>query len=229
MGQSRIGSAAGLIVLARERAGKTELLPSRQTTLGGGDKLLVQGRLDRFREFQRWSELVIEREAPVLQGLMAGQVELLEVTVTEDSALVSELLHHADFRRGYNANILAIRRGDLVRRVNLAYVPIRAGDVLLLQARVETATEIRRSPDFTDIRTVSEEDLSEKYRLQERVFVVRIPKESQLAGDTLVRSRLADGVRLQATRAFSGGRTSNHAGPGPVPKARRHPAYPRSA
>ena len=59
----------GLIVIALERHGRNELMPSRQTILQGGDKLLVQGRLDRFREFQRWSDLVIEREAPVLQGL----------------------------------------------------------------------------------------------------------------------------------------------------------------
>ena len=85
LAQSRIGVAAGLIVIALQRHGRHEPMPSRQTVLQGGDKLLVQGRLDRFREFQRWSDLVIEREAPVLQALMAEQVKLVEVEVAENS------------------------------------------------------------------------------------------------------------------------------------------------
>ena len=203
--QSRIGAAAGLIVIARERGNETELMPSRQTVLQGGDRLVVQGRLDRFHEFQRWSELVIEREAPVLQGLMAGQVKFVEVIVEESSPLVAELLHHSEFRKTYGANVLAIRRDKLVRRVNLAHVPLRPGDTLLLQASPDTVEEIERSHEFSGCREVGEDELSETYRLQERIFVVRVPRESQLAGDTLIRSRLADAFDFRLLALFRGG------------------------
>lgn len=205
LAQSRIGGAAGVIIIALERGGRTELLPSRQTVLEGGDKLLVQGRLERFHEFQRWSELVIEREAPVLQGLMAGHVKLIEVMVQEDSPLVASLLHHSEFRQRYNANVLAIRRGELVRRVNLAYVPLRAGDVLLLQANPETVEDLQHASEFSECREVTEEELSEVYRLQERIFVVRVPRESQLAGDTLMRSRLGDAFDFRLLALFREG------------------------
>jgi di/tricarboxylate transporter len=205
LAESRIGSAAGLIVLALERRGRTELMPSRQTVLQGGDKLFVQGRLDRFREFQRWSELVIEREAPVLQGLMAGQVGFVEVTINDGAALEGSLLHHSDFRTRYGANVLAIRRGDLVRRVNLTQVPLRAGDVLLLQASTDNAPELERSADFSNLRKVGERELSETYRLQERIFVVRVPRESSLAGDTLSRSRFADAFDFRLLAVFREG------------------------
>jgi len=205
LGQSRIGVATGLIVLALDRSGKTELMPSRQTVLQGDDKLLIQGRLDRFREFQRWSELVIEREAPVLQGLMAGQIKLIEVTVEETSPLVAELLHFSEFRERYGANVLAIRRDKLVRRVNLANVPLRAGDVLLLQASPGTVEELERSPEFLNCREVEEEELSDTYRLQERIFVVRVPRESQLAGDTLMRNRLGDAFDFRLLALFREG------------------------
>ncbi|MCC5868621.1 MAG: SLC13 family permease [Gammaproteobacteria bacterium] len=205
LGQSRIGSATGLIVLALVRGGRTETLPSRQTVLRAGDRLLVQGRLDRFNDFRRWSELVIEREAPVLQALMSEQVELLEVTVAEGSSLASELLHHYEFRRRYNANVLAIRRRDLVRRVNLSYVPLRAGDVLLIQCATETVQSLRNSPDFAEPREVSEDELREVYRLQERVFVARVPQDSQLAGDTLSRSRLGDAFDFRMLALFREG------------------------
>jgi di/tricarboxylate transporter len=205
LAQSRIGSAAGLIVLALERRGRSELMPSRQTVLEGGDELLVQGRLDRFHEFQRWSELVIEREAPVLQGLMAGRVRLLEATVADSSSLVSDLLHHSDFRKRYNANVLAIRRDKLVRRANLAHVPLKAGDVLLLQTTPETAEELTTSSDFTACREVTETDLAEVYRMQERIFVVRVPRDSVLAGDTLARSRLGDAFDFRLLALFREG------------------------
>lgn len=205
LGQSRIGSAAGLIVLALVRGGRTETLPSRQTVLRAGDRLLVQGRLDRFNDFRRWSELVIEREAPVLQALMSEQVELVEVTVAEGSALAEELLHHSEFRRRYNANVLAIRRRDLVRRVNLSYVPLRPGDVLLIQCATETLQQLRGSPDFSDTREVSEEELRDVYRLQERVFVARVPQDSELAGDTLARSRLGDAFDFRMLALFREG------------------------
>ena len=205
LGQSRIGSATGLIVLALVRGGRTETLPSRQTVLRAGDRLLVQGRLDRFNDFRRWSELVIEREAPVLQALMSEQMELLEVTVAEGSSLASELLHHYEFRRRYNANVLAIRRRDLVRRVNLSYVPLRAGDVLLIQCATETLQALRNSPDFAEPHEVSEAELRDVYRLQERVFVARIPQDSQLAGDTLSRSRLGDAFDFRMLALFREG------------------------
>ncbi|MDH3417885.1 MAG: SLC13 family permease [Gammaproteobacteria bacterium] len=205
LGQSRIGVAAGLIVIALERYGRNELMPSRQTVLQGGDKLLVQGRLDRFSEFQRWSDLVIEREAPVLQALMAEQVKLVEATVAEDSNLVAELLHHSEFRDRHSANVLAIKRGDLVRRVNLANVPLRTNDVLLLQATPDTIEELERSAEFSSCREVDEQEVSETYRLQERIFVVRVPHESQLAGDTLVRSRLGDAFDFRLLALFRDG------------------------
>ncbi len=205
LAQSRIGVAAGLIVIAREQDGRIELMPSRQTVLKGGDKLVVQGRLDRFREFQRWSEVIIEREAPVLEGLMEGQVRLMEVVVEEGSPLAGSLLRHSEFRKAYGANVLAIRRGRLVRRSNLGNVPLRPADTLLLQARPESALELGHSPDFAHSREVDKEKLRDTYRLQDYIFVVRIPLESQLSGDTLERSRLGDAFDFRLLALFRDG------------------------
>ncbi len=205
LAQSRIGVAAGLIVIAREQDSKIELMPSRQTVLEGGDKLVVQGRLDRFREFQRWSEVIIEREAPVLEGLMEGQVKLMEVVIEEGSPLAGSLLRHSEFRKAYGANVLAIRRGRLVRRSNLGNVPLRPADTLLLQARPESALELEHSPDFAHCREVGEEKLRDTYQLQDYIFVVRIPLESQLSGDTLERSRLGDAFDFRLLALFRDG------------------------
>jgi Trk K+ transport system NAD-binding subunit len=130
---------------------------------------------------------------------------VLEVIVAEGSSLVSEPLHHSEFRKRFGANVLAIRRGDLVRRVNLAFVPIKAGDALLVQASPETTESLERSSEFNGCRPVSEKELAETYRLQERIFVVRVPRESELAGDTLSRSRFGEAFDFRLLGLFREG------------------------
>jgi di/tricarboxylate transporter len=205
LAESRIGSAAGLLVMARERAGKVETLPSRTTDLHAGDTLLVQGRLGRFEEIRSWSDLVIEREAPLMDELMSGRIQLVEATVAEDSNLVKELLHHSDFRRRFDASVVAIRRNDLVRRVNLAFVPLRAGDQLLLQGGDDIVASLKKSGEFAEIRVTTEADLKDTYRLQERIFVVRIPKDSALGGSTLAKSRIGDAFDFRLLALFREG------------------------
>ena len=98
LAESRIGSSTGLIILSMLRDGRSETLPPRQTIIRGGDGLLVQGRIDQFRELGRWSDLVIEREAPVLKSMVASKVAYASVTIAEGSPVVSELVRHAGFR-----------------------------------------------------------------------------------------------------------------------------------
>ncbi len=206
LAETRIGSAAGLIVMALERNGQVETLPSRKTKLRGGDRLLVQGRVDRFEELRRWSDLVIEREAPVMETLMGAQIQLVEATVAEDSILVKDLIAHADFRRRFGASVVALRRNRSVRRANLGRVPLRAGDILLLQGGEEILPALEKSREFSEVRKVTEEDLVRTYHLQERIFVVRVPRESRLSGATLAKSRLGDAFDFRLLAIFREGK-----------------------
>jgi len=205
LAESRISSAAGLIVMVLERRNQVMTLPSRKTILESGDKLLIQGRLDRFDEMRQWSDLIIEREAPLLQTLLSGQVELVEVTIAEDSALVKDLLHHTEFRRRFGANVLAIKRDELIRRDNLAYVPIRSGDKLLLQGGEDIIDTLEGNQEFSEVRIATEEDLTDDYRLQERIFVVRVPRDSRLGGSTLAQSRIGDAFDFRLLGTFREG------------------------
>jgi di/tricarboxylate transporter len=205
LAESRIGSAAGLIVMMIERRSQVMALPSRKTILESGDRLMIQGRLDRFDEMRQWSDLIIEREAPLLQTLLSGQVQLVEVTIAKDSALVKDLLHHMEFRRRFGVNVLAIKRDDLIRRDNLAYVPIRGGDKLLLQGGENILDELEGNQEFSEIRIATEEDLTGNYRLQERIFVVRVPRDSRLGGSTLAKSRIGDAFDFRLLGTFREG------------------------
>ena len=159
--ESRIGRSTGLSILSLIRAGRSETLPGRQTVLRAGDGLLVQGRVDQFRELRRWSDLVIEREAPVLKSMVASKVVYAQVTITEGSPLVAELVRHAAFRSRYDVAVVGILRRRGYRLTNLAYVPLKAGDRLLVQGEAEAVQQLERHSDFSDVEILSGDRLAE--------------------------------------------------------------------
>ncbi|MFT5501419.1 MAG: di/tricarboxylate transporter [Woeseiaceae bacterium] len=206
LGESRIGASTGLIILALVRFGRSETLPSRQTTLRSGDGILVQGRPDQFRELQHWSDLVIEREAPVLKSMVAAKVAYAEVELDEGSPLVSELIRHAAFRTRFNVSVAGIRRGNTYRLTSLAYIPLRAGDRILVQGESEDIAELADFADFSNVLPLTNDELSEQYSTEERMFVVRLPKYSELADATLAKSRLADVFDFRVVAIFRDGK-----------------------
>jgi di/tricarboxylate transporter len=206
LGDSRIGASTGLIILSLIRDGRSDTLPSRQAVLRGGDGILVQGRVDQFRELRRWSDLVIEREAPVLKSMVAAKVAYAEVTITDGSPLVGELVRHAGFRSRFDVAVVGLLRKSGYRLTRLAYVPLRAGDRVLVQGERDAVGNLDRFSEFTDVEMLSYERLSEQYHADERMFVVRVPKSSDLAGTTFRKSRLADVFDFRVLAMFRDGK-----------------------
>jgi len=205
LAESHIGRSTGLIILALIRDNRSETLPSRQTIIRGGDGILVQGRIDQFRELRRWSDLVIEREAPVLKSMVAAKVAYAEVTIADGSPLVSELIRHAAFRTRFDVAVVGVLRKDGYRLTNLAYMPLKKGERVLVQGEREALESLDRFSDFTDVEVLTPERLIEKYHADERMFVVRVPKDSELAGATLSKSRLADVFDFRVLAVFREG------------------------
>jgi di/tricarboxylate transporter len=205
LAESRIGSSTDLIILSLTRDGHSDTLPGRQTVLRGGDGILVQGRVDQFRELRRWSDLVIEREAPVLKSMVASKVVYASVSIAEGSPVVSELVRHAAFRTRFNVAVVGLRRKSGYRLTSLAYVPLKAGDQVLVQGEVEAIEQLDKFSDFTDVEVFTTEQLADQYHADERMFVVRLPKESDLSGATLRKSRLADVFDFRVLAIFRDG------------------------
>jgi di/tricarboxylate transporter len=205
LAESRIGSATGLIILALHRGGRIESLPGRQTVLRGGDGILVQGRIDQFRELRRWSDLVIEREAPVLKSMVAAKTGYAEVTIADTSPLVSELVRHAQFRSRFDVSVVGLRRGNRYRLTNLAYVPLRKGERVLVVGETEAIEQLEKFADFAAVNILSPEQLDKEYQADERMFVVRLPKDSDLAGSSLNKSRLSEVFDFRVTAMFREG------------------------
>ena len=206
LAESRLGVSTGLVILSLVRFGRSETLPGRQTVLRAGDGILVQGREDQFRELQRWSDLVIEREAPVLKSMVESKTGFAEVELDEGSPLVGELVRLAGFRARFNVLVVGIRRGDKYRLTNLAYVPLRAGDRILVQGVTEALGELQKFDDFSSVELLDRDKLDDVYDADERMFVVRLPKDSGLDDATLGKSRLADVFDFRVLAIFREGK-----------------------
>lgn len=205
LAESRIGASTGLIILSIFRGGRSESLPGRQTVIQAGDGLLVQGKIDQFRELRRWSDLVIEREAPVLKSMVASKVVYAAVTINEGSPVVSELIRHSAFRTRFDVAVVGIMRRHGYRLTNLAYVPIKAGDQILVQGEIDAIEQLDKHPDFSNVEVYTPEQLAERYQTDERMFVVRVPKDSDLVSETLQKSRLADVFDFRVLAVFRDG------------------------
>lgn len=205
LAESRIGSSTGLIILSLMRAGRSEPLPGRQTVLRSGDGLLVQGRIDQFRELRRWSDLVIEREAPVLKSMVASKVRYASVVINDGSPIVGELVRHAGFRSRFNVAVVGVMRKGGYRLTNLAYVPLRSGDQVLVQGAADAIDQLEKFSDFDAVEISSPEQLAEDYQTDERLFVVRVPKDSDLVDETLAKSRLASVFDFRVVAVFRDG------------------------
>lgn len=205
LAESALASAARLMVIALTRAGHTVALPSGRTVLRGGDVLLAQGRLDRFELLRRWSSLSIEREAPLLHERLWSQAVLAELVLTEESPLVGQPLRHLEFREQHAANVLALRRGDSVHRTRLAEQRLAGGDRLLVQCSDEALEALRKVPGFELEAPVSEEERRKAWRLDERLFVLRVPRDSAFAGSTLGENHIGDAFDFRLLALFRGG------------------------
>lgn len=205
LADSALASAAGLMVIALTRDNRTEALPSGKTMLRGGDVLLAQGRLDHFELLRRWSSLSIEREAPMLHERLWAQTALAELVLAEDSPLVGQPLRHLEFREQHAANVLALRHSGSVHRTHLAEQRLAAGDRLLVQCSNEALAALHKVPGFDVMAPVSEDERRKVWRLDERLFVLRVPQDSTMAGSTLGENRIGDAFDFRLLGVFRGG------------------------
>ena len=74
-----------------------------------------------------------------------------------------------------------------------------------MQGEIEAVAELENFADFSNVNPVTDEELSERYSTEERMFVVRLPKYSGLADATLEKSRLADVFDFRVVAIFREG------------------------
>jgi di/tricarboxylate transporter len=202
--QSRLGSVLGFHVLAITRNRRTYLSPAPSETLEADDRLLVGGRLEHLNELSGWSELKVESGSPAIEQLVTDQIVVGEARLAPDWNRADQTLGEIDFRARYGLNILALRRGDTIRRANLQDELLAAGDILLLQGTRERMEAFCTSDPCEDFNPVTVSRLREVYRLDKRLLFLGVPEGCVLAGRTLKESRLGSALGLSVLSVIRG-------------------------
>jgi len=207
LAESRLGSAVGLNVLALIRGDRRHLAPSPDERLQGGDRLVVEGQVQRLELLRGLRPLRLERARLGPERLAEAGLELVEAEVAPRSRLEGRTLKEAGVRERLHAVVLAVRRAGRVLEDDLAEVVLAAGDVLLLAVRSQSAARVDAGEDLAWVRRTPSDELSARYGLAERLLLLRVPSGSALAGRSLQDSRLGDAFGVAVLAVVRRGET----------------------
>jgi di/tricarboxylate transporter len=195
--ESRLGSVLGLHVLGIIRDDRTELAPDPSAVIQAGDRLLVEGKVERMREVDSWRQLHVEGDSVDIEALMSSGIHMGEIALQANSSFLGKTLNEIGFRNRFGLNVLTILREGKPRRTNLQDIVLQTGDKLLVQGPAEKLDALKKISDFQDMESVSISQLVHVYRLQERLLFMRVPKSSTLTDKTLKESRLGDALGMR--------------------------------
>ena len=143
LAEARIGEVHGLAVLAVHRD-KKKLTPHHSRKLQEGDLLLVEGSQEDLVKIKDTKGLEIKADAHLSdRNLTLGKAGLAEAIILPGSVLIGRTLEQSRFLQRYGLLVLGLNhRGvNIVRKIS--QVPLRMGDVLLLQGRKEVIADLR--------------------------------------------------------------------------------------
>ncbi|MGQ4646887.1 SLC13 family permease [Lyngbya aestuarii] len=135
--------------------------PLADKVLLAGDILIVRSRQECLLKIkdERGIEILPDvqfGQKSLEEDLSSGEESIAEVLILASSNLIGSTLRDMRFRQRYNATVLAIRRGEEMVRERLGGVPLRLGDVLLLQGPNQSFVGLQTSR--RDLLLIGERD-----------------------------------------------------------------------
>lgn len=124
--------------------GTEQLVPDSRVVLEQGDVLLVEGKVENLLKVKRIEGIEIKAEAQLGDLALTGaKFRIAEMLVTMQSEVAGRTLREADFRSKYGITVLAIYRHGTSLVESIGEVPLRTGDVLLVQGPDESIANAR--------------------------------------------------------------------------------------
>lgn len=128
--------------------------PIADKVLAAGDILLVRGsRADLLKiRDERGIDILPDMQfGPKALGeaeLSSEEEGVAEVLILSNSKLIGSSLKDLRFRQRYNATVLAIRRGEELLRERMGKIPLRFGDLLLVQGPKQSFLGLQTTSDL---------------------------------------------------------------------------------
>ncbi|WP_025781475.1 SLC13 family permease [Candidatus Synechococcus spongiarum] len=156
---SRLQRRFDVDVLELQRGGERFSPPFADRVLSGGDRLLLRcSRADLLRLQQEHTVSLAAPAASGGQGVEGTATQrMVEALLPAGSFLAGASLQELRFRQRFNATVIALRRGQELVRERLGQVVLRAGDVLLLQAPLDSLRGLQASSDLVVMDKIEHE------------------------------------------------------------------------
>ncbi|MDC3232064.1 SLC13 family permease [Prochlorococcus sp. AH-716-A09] len=149
---SRLQRRFDVDVLELQRNGKVILPPLADRKFEPEDRLIVRvTRADLLRLQQEHTILLAENKRSIIGTNLLSTEEgtkTFEALLPSGSTLAGASLRELRFRQRHNATVLALRRGQQTVQERLGQAVLRAGDVLLLQAPLDSIRGLQASNDL---------------------------------------------------------------------------------
>lgn len=144
---SRLGQM-GLQVRAVLRGGR-RFDPEPAVRLEEGDLLIVQTSREGLLQVKETAGIEIKPDLKTDDlDLATETMKIAEAILMPQSSVVGRTLKELDFRRRFGVTVIALyRRGHAVA-TRLGSLPLRVGDVLLIQGRPERLRDLADNPDL---------------------------------------------------------------------------------
>lgn len=147
IGGSRLGELVGLTVAGLIREDETHLAVSPNEILQADDQLLIGGDPQRLVTLVELGEVSLEAAIEEKQ-LESEEVGMVEAALAPRSSAIGRTLSDIDFQSRYGLLALALWREGEPQHVDLATVPLRLGDALLLHGPRDNIRRLAAEPDF---------------------------------------------------------------------------------
>ena len=125
-----------------------DIFPDTNTTLQSDDLLVIEGLQEHISALRSEQGLELASGSVTDADLQDKSVRLVELLIEPTSALIKRTLIEADFRKKYHISVLAIHRKNESITDDIAQTPLRIGDVLLGQGRIEDIALLQNSNDL---------------------------------------------------------------------------------
>jgi di/tricarboxylate transporter len=149
LADSTLREKYGLNVVAVERNNGTLLPPDLNFVFQKDDILLMQGRLDEFRQLDVEPFLeILPMRSYSEHDLESASIAVVEAVLSPRSQFIGQTLRELRFRERFGMMILAIWNGERTVRTKLADLRLAFGDALLLQGSREKLHLLLTNPDI---------------------------------------------------------------------------------
>jgi uncharacterized repeat protein (TIGR01451 family) len=157
LAEANLSDELDLTVIGILRGKQGRIAPSATEMIKAEDLLLVQGRIEDILRVKNETGIEIKADFKLSDRVLeSGDVELFEAMVLRGSDFVGRTLKGLKFRQRFQLTVLAVNRHGVALLSKISTLPLRFGDVLLVQGKREQVERLALDGNLLLLEDVSE-------------------------------------------------------------------------